>query len=79
MFQPSTAPATKGVAVVPHNTTEIEPTRALWVGVAGDIAVQFTDSAAAVTLKNVTVGLHAFSVKLVMAAGTTATDIVALR
>lgn len=77
----STAPAHRGVAVTKSDATELECTRALWVGGAGDVAVVFAEprgNSTAVTLAGVPAGtLLPVQVVKVMAA-TTATAIVAL-
>ena len=70
--------ASGGAAVTKSDTTDLGVTRALWVGGAGDLAVQFVDSATTVTLTGVPAGtLLPIQVTKVMAA-TTATSIVAL-
>lgn len=71
--------ARKGVAVTTSDTAIIAPTRALLIGVAGNLAVRFTDlPGTTVTLKGLAAGqVLPVSVVQVMAA-TTATDIVAL-
>jgi hypothetical protein len=71
--------ARTGVAVVTSNTNVIEPTRALLIGGAGNLAVKFADDpATTVTLKGFAAGqVVPFSVIQVLTA-TTATDIVAL-
>lgn len=70
----------RGVAVTPHDTDRIDPTKALWVGGAGNVAVELVGDDASVTLVGVDAGtlLPVAAVK-VLATGTTATDIVALR
>lgn len=71
--------AYKGVAVVNSDSTVLETTRALHIGTGGDVAVVFTDGGGAVTLKNVASGqVLPVQVVKVMAANTTATNIVAL-
>ncbi len=51
---------------------------ALYIGVAGDVALVGDDGAAAVTFKSVPVGLLAVNPYRVMATNTTATNILAL-
>lgn len=71
------APATRGVAVTPSDTTVLG-CRMIYVGGAGDVAVQFVDGGATVTFTAPTVGaVLPVSAYRVMAA-TTATAIVAL-
>lgn len=71
--------ARRGAAVTKSDTTILEPTRALFVGGAGDLAVRFSDDrATTVTLTGVVAGsVLALSVVQVMNA-TTATNITAL-
>ncbi|WP_049820079.1 spike base protein, RCAP_Rcc01079 family [Bradyrhizobium japonicum] len=55
-------------------------TRGLYVGVSGNVVVQFSDDAdsATVTLKNLVAGVwHPIQVQKIIKSGTTATDIVA--
>ncbi len=70
-------PAAKAVAVTPHDSTNLsDTTRALWVGVSGDVSVEMSESGSAIVHKNVQ-GLLPVRVTRVNATGTTATDIVA--
>jgi len=71
--------AVYGIAVNKSDTTILNATRALWVGGAGDLSVQFANAlGATVVLKAAGDGaLIPISVVRVMAA-TTATDVVAL-
>lgn len=73
-----TDPAYGGVAVTPSDSTSLSGVRALYVGVAGDVAVTMKGSSTAVTFKAVPVGILPIQVSKVMATNTTATDIVAL-
>jgi hypothetical protein len=71
--------AVQGAAVTKSDATVLNPTRALWVGGAGNVAVIFTKGSAAVTLTGVPAGtLLPVQVTKVMSTNTTATDIVAL-
>lgn len=73
-----TSGASSGVAVTKSDSTVLSPTRALWVGGAGDLSVIFAGDTAAVTIAGVLAGtLLPFQVTKVMAA-TTATNVVAL-
>lgn len=72
------APARSAFAVTPSDTEDLaEVSRALHIGVAGDIAVIMADDTTPIVLKDVG-GDVAYMVKRVLATGTTATDIVAL-
>lgn len=77
--QESTAAAQGAAAVTPSNTVDLAngPTRALWVGGAGDISLDFAQGDT-VTLVGVPVGLLPVSAKRIRVTGTTATNIVAL-
>lgn len=73
----ATAPAAYGVAVTPSDSTVIPMTRALWVGIGGNIKV--TDINGDVTYVGVISGsIVPFQVNKVWSTGTTATNIVAL-
>lgn len=67
-------------AVTPVDTADlsISPCRALWIGVAGDVALIAEGDTDAVTLTAVEAGLLPVRAKRVLSTGTTATDIVAL-
>ncbi len=68
-----------GQAVTASDATTYNPTRALWVGGAGNVAVQFSSQDSAVTIVGVPAGtLLPVSVTKVMSTNTTATSIVAL-
>lgn len=74
------APATKGAAVSPSDSTTVN-FRGLYVGAGGNVAVIFRDdtSDTAVTLVGVVTGtVLPISVKKVMSTNTTATSIVGL-
>ena len=73
----STLPSPTFQQVTPHDTLHIPLTRALWVGVQGDIVVNGASDGNIVTFKNA-VGLLPLRVQQVLATGTTATSIVAL-
>jgi hypothetical protein len=75
-----TAPSARLVAITPSDSTNLSPpTRYLYVGGAGDLAVKALDDTAAVTLKAVPVGtLIPVRAVRVMATNTTATNIVGL-
>ena len=72
------APAHSAAAVTPNDSTDIKPTRALYVGVTGNIKVDMADTGSAITFTAVPVGIIPIQVTRVYATGTTATDIVAL-
>lgn len=72
-------PASKAVAVTPHDSTNIAggPARALYVGTTGNIAVVMADDTT-VTFTAVPVGILPISVRRVNSTNTTASNIVAL-
>jgi hypothetical protein len=69
--------ADDGAAVTTSDTTLIPRPKALYVGGAGDVAVQFV-AGTTVTLKAVPVGILPIRPVRVMATNTTATNIVGL-
>lgn len=72
------SPISFGAAVTPSDSTVLTATRALWVGGAGDVAVEMTGGSV-VTLAAVPAGsLLPLRCAKVRATGTTATSIVAL-
>lgn len=72
-------PATLAVAVTPSDATVLSATRALFVGTGGDVAVTMAGGGD-VTFTNVPDGTTLpISVTKVLATGTTASDIVAMR
>jgi hypothetical protein len=74
-----TVPAQNGVAVTPSNSGSIAECRAVWVGVGGDITVDFRNSGTNITIAGVAAGsLLPIDVSRVYATGTTATDIVVI-
>lgn len=72
----SQSPAEGGYAITKSDTTVLEPpTRAVWVGGAGDLAVRYFDQSTD-TLKSVPAGtLLPIRVDKVLSTGTTATNI----
>jgi hypothetical protein len=74
------APATRGVAVAPHDSNTLaDIPKALFVGVAGDLVARGLNDTADVTFKNLAAGsVLPFRAKFVRATGTTAASIVAL-
>lgn len=74
------APATRGVAVSPHDSNPLtDIPKALFVGSGGDLVVRGTNDAADVTFRNLADGsVLPFRAAFVRATGTTAADIVAL-
>lgn len=76
----SIRPAPNGYPITPSNTTDLPtPTKAIYVGNAGDVAVDFVTSGTNVVIKNATAGsVLPFQVKRVYATGTSATNLVAL-
>lgn len=75
----SVAPATDAAVVTPNDSTDLScPTRALWVGGAGNLAVNMYGGQT-ITLNGVPAGtLLPVTVTRVRATNTTATNIVAL-
>jgi hypothetical protein len=74
-------PASGAAVVTPHddNDLTVSPTRALWVGTGGDLAVIFADEDTELTVVGVPSGtLLPFQVTRVLVTGTTADDILAL-
>lgn len=66
-------------AVTPSDSADINATRALYIGAAGDVAVVMADDASEVTFVGVTAGaILPVRVSRVKATGTTATSIVGL-
>ena len=74
------APATRGVAVVPHDSNPLaDIPKALFIGAAGDLVARGLNDAADVTFRNLAAGsVLPFRARLVKATGTTAASIVAL-
>ena len=74
------APATRAVAVAPHDANELAETpKALFVGTGGTIVTRGAGGGADVTFKNVPNGaVLPFRARFVRATGTTAADILAL-
>jgi hypothetical protein len=72
--------AVAAVAVTPHDTTVIPTgvTRALYIGVSGDVNVLMADGGTAVTFKSVPIGILPVRVQRVNSTSTTATNILAL-
>lgn len=73
----ATCPAHGAVAITPSDATEFPPTRSIYVGVSGNIAVTMVDGQT-VTFLSVPIGIIALQVIKVLATGTTATDMIAL-
>lgn len=74
------APATRAVAVVPHDSTPLtDIPKALYVGTGGDIAMRGVGGSADPMWKNVANGtVLPFRAQFVRATGTTAADLLAL-
>ena len=72
-------PATSAAAITPADNGNIIACRALWVGGAGAIKVDFRNGGTAITISGVPAGsLLPFDVSRVYATDTTATAIVAV-
>lgn len=74
----ATVAAHSATAVTPSDATIIPATRALYIGVTGNIAVKMADDENTITFSNVPVGIFPIQVIQVLSTGTTATNIVAL-
>jgi hypothetical protein len=74
-----TSPITDAEVVVPHNVNEQNfVSRAIYVGVAGDVTALLA-SGAVVLFKSLPIGIHPIRAKRVNATATTATDMLFLR
>ncbi len=72
----SIIPVERGIAITPNDSTLIEPTRGIMVGVSGNLAVTMVDGVD-VTWPAVAAGvLHPISAIRILSTGTTATSIV---
>jgi hypothetical protein len=71
------ASAYSGAAITPSDATIIPITRAVYVGVTGNIAVRHGDGTL-VTYSNVAVGVFPIQVDKVLSTGTTATTMIAM-
>lgn len=72
-------PAIRGAPVTPNDSTDLAfVTKALYVGGAGTISVDFAESGTAISFTVVAGAILPFRVKRVRATGTSATNIVAL-
>ena len=74
------APATRAVAVVPHDSNPLtDIPKALYVGTGGDIAMRGVNGSVDQVWKNVAAGaVLPFRAQFVRASGTTAADMLAL-
>ncbi len=71
-------PALSAYAVTPNDSADVsKATRAIYVGVAGDVKVDMADTGATITFKNAE-GILPIRVERIYSTGTTATDIVGL-
>jgi hypothetical protein len=69
---------TSAASVTPHDTNNIRTTRAIYVGVSGDVKVDMVDGST-VTFTGLTANaFHPISARRVYSTGTTATGIIAL-
>ena len=73
------SPAAAAIAVTPHDTTRLEPTRGLYCGVSGDVKVIMLDGTTVLFTALAAGIVHPISCVLVYSTDTTATNIVALR
>ncbi len=68
-----------GLAITPSDTVSLaNATLAIYVGVTGNLTVLFNGDSVVTLLSNVPVGMYNWSVSMVHATGTTATNLVAL-
>lgn len=75
----ATWPLSRAAAVTPSDTVDLtNASRCLYVGVTGDLTVDFLEGPTAVLIKAAAVGYHWIRVTRVRATGTAATNIVAL-
>lgn len=74
------APATRGVAMVPHDVNALlDIPKALFIGVGGDLVARGVNDTGDVTFKNLAAGsVLPFRARFVRATGTTAASILAL-
>lgn len=78
-MSPKSDPSRGFIPVTKSDTVDIKKgSRALYVGVSGDLVVRAVGSDTNVTFKAAAVGYHPIEASRVMATGTTAADIVAL-
>lgn len=70
-------PAKFGAVVTPSDSTVLTPTRALYIGVTGDVSVLMMNGET-ILFKSVAVGILPVQVTKVFATNTTAASIVAL-
>lgn len=72
------APVKGAVDVVPDDSNDLTwTTRAIYVGVSGDISVHMYGESAPLVWKNVPVGFHPISVDRILSTGTTAASLIA--
>lgn len=72
-------PAVNAAAVTPSDSTDLTyATRALYIGVTGDVVVNMVGTGATITYKAVPVGILPIRVTRVLSTNTTATNILAL-
>lgn len=69
----------EAAAIVPADGSDLPAlTRAIYVGVTGDVKVDLETTGTGITFKAMPVGIHRIRAKRVYATGTTATNLVAL-
>lgn len=73
------SPARNAVEIAPNDSADlIKTTRSIYVGTAGDVAVNMAGSEELVIFKSVPVGVLPVRVDRVLATNTTASDLIAL-
>jgi hypothetical protein len=73
-----TVSARRAVAVTPSDATSFEPTRGLYIGAAGNVAVSMVDGGNATFVGVAAGSVLPVQVTKVLATGTTATSVLAL-
>ena len=74
----ATVAAHSATTVTPSDSTVIPTTRALYIGVTGNLTVKMADDENTLTFSNVPVGIFPIQVIQVLSTGTTASSIIAL-
>lgn len=79
VFNVVDSPASSAFAITPSDSTVFaQPTRGLYVGISGNLAVRMKDQTLPPTFVSAAVGYHPLQVDKVLSTGTTATNIIGL-